>query len=184
MNNKGQLGAILIVFVMFIVLVGIVVVYYFASLALPPIASSIQTTTDAMEQASADSDIPAMTNITQTTFGNVNDAVQNMRWFTYAMFIFMFVGFLMSAVFVRAHPVMIIVWIGFVLTLILVSIYMASSYNSIRNGSDYLASSYQSWTTNDYILQYLPIIVTVMGFVGGIFLFVLVSTDSNVGGFG
>lgn len=177
MNNKKGYGPLISVLLMLLILIGIFIVYFVFSLTAPPILSAFNETVFTLQDASkSDNDLG---NATANTFVPVNAGLDNLRWISYSLLVITLLGFLFCAYTVRTYPFFAVIWILGMIVLIFVSIYMASAYQDVA-GNDELGMIYQSWTTNDYFMRYMPYIITAFGFIGGFILFAIISRESEV----
>lgn len=118
------------------------------------------------------------TNVTQqidSTIDTANGVIQASGWLPYTILVVMLVMFIVLAVNVRAHPSMMIIWIGFVIFIVMLMFIFSNSYETqINLNPSYYAT--QDPFTN-FIMLNLPTIIGVFGFIGGIFMFVVISRE-------
>lgn len=109
------------------------------------------------------------------TLDTANSVIQASGWLPYTALVIMMILFIVLAVNVRAHPSMMIIWIGFVVLLVMLMMIFSNTYETQVN----LNPSYyavQDPFTN-FIMLNLPSIIGVFGFIGGIFMFVIISRE-------
>lgn len=189
-NKKGQsglLGAIAALAIIMGVLIFLVIGYFFLSLV-APVATDVfnQVSTITLDSVPLTANAPVENNLSiliNQSIGSVNRTAQsNMEWFTYGIFFAIVLSFLISAYYVntKGHAVFIVVWILFMIIMSFVSIFLAVTYNDVRQADSYLNGIYTSWEFNDYLLQYLPFMVIGLMVLGGIILFAI-KPDSTTG---
>lgn len=175
-GKLGIAGPIISIFIMLGVIALIMLVFFIFGLVGPQISDTFNTITVTLQESTVEDS--AINNATDQTFGNINPGFQNLQWISYTLLVFLFIGFLFLAFFVRAYPFLIIFWLGGMLVLIVSAIFLSSAYVDISSSS--LSSTYEAWGTNHFLMSNLPQIFTVMGFLGGFILFVIVSRDTEV----
>lgn len=181
-NKRGQFAEhpivtniMMMLIIMFFILI-FFVMYYIYSLIAPP-ASYIINDVANIVQGEADNSDGNLSLAANLTISSANRAIQtNIQWFSYGILLAGILAFIIVAFFVRAYPFLMIYWIIFGIIIVVVSIFMSIGYSDIRVGDDYLGAAYQSWTGNDYIMQYLPYIASAFFLITGTILFLVIST--------
>lgn len=180
MNRKGDIFSS---YMLIFILVGILLVGIFAffiiSLIAPPVVGSLDTIGGAVQQASGGN--AELSQDINNTVVPIIQATHSIEWIGYGAMVFFFLGYFIMLFYVRSYPFLIFVWIVLVLVLVLLSIYLSNSYQNIAT-QNIGSVGYDSYQTNNYILSNLPIITGVIGLLGAVVLFVLVSRDTETDG--
>lgn len=82
---------------------------------------------------------------------------------------------------VKVHPAFIIIYILFMIFAIFFSIYISNAYTTISNIPT-LSASFQHLTASNWFMSNLPLMVAIIGVVGGIILFAGIIKDDQLGG--
>lgn len=133
--------------------------------------------------------LPNQNNVTnvsyyaQVTFGNINSGFQQLRWISFVIIFGMLIGIFVSNFLVKVHPAFFGLYLLICALAVVISIFVANSYETLYNSGGVVGSSLQSFTASSYVLLYLPVWVTVISLIGGIFLFVGITRDPEQGGF-
>jgi hypothetical protein len=180
MNKKGlenQIFGIFVVFLIFILMLVGLVAYIF-------IAPLLTHTFDFFNTELQVAFIEASTNETNLTqqaqiTSDLNMGLQNLEWISYGLLFAMVMVFLLTAWMTKTYPFLIVFWIIFMIAIVFVSIYISSSYSDLATGNDFVAEAYQSWEGTNYLMEYLPFLLTFLGFLGGIILFVIATRESE-----
>ena len=181
-NRKAQLlpNQIIMIFI-FIGILGLFIVAYFAWSLMAPLVLGIgntmsNTVIDAMPQ-----DYNLSTNANMT-IGAVNRTAQGTtEWITYALLFVMLISFGVSALFVRSYPFLGVFWILGMIVLAFVSVYLSVTYTAVSSGNG-LTETYQGWAINDILISYLPHLTIGFAVLGGIILFVLSIDNQEISG--
>lgn len=178
--DKGQSNPTIMLFIMGAVLAGIMVLLYMYSLSAPIIHQVI---------GDVSGTVSSMTGRNTPEEGNLTESIQNvtapvdgvnniLTWFGYSMFFGLVVAFLIIAYNVKAHPYLSVVWVGIIIVLALIAIWMSVSYEDMKADS-YLREVYESNVLNDFLMSYLPHLIVVIGLIGGVLMFLVLSTDQT-----
>lgn len=180
-NKKGQAqlsGKIVIIIVMAIVLITLVLGIFLFQLVGPPLVSTLQDTSGILTETMQTSGNEPLQNATASSFTPALQSLNNLEWLSYTLFIVMFFTWIIMCFYVRSYPFLLIIWIVLVIIMIVLSIYLAVVYQDMRIDPG-LSDYYQSWENTDFMLKNLPVVVTILGIVGGIVMFVLASRDQE-----
>ena len=122
-----------------------------------------------------------MTNITAQTFGQVNAGLA--IWIPRIALIIIFMSglsILIHNFLVKAHPVFFISYFFMLIAGVIVSAYLSNEYNSLLSNS-VLGSTFQTFTGANFIVNWLPYWVTIIGVFGAIVLFIGIIRDKSGG---
>jgi len=111
------------------------------------------------------------TQIKDATFGNVNVAFSSLYWLSILMIVGMMIAIFMGSYLVTTRPIYFVPYIFIVIIAILVSTGISNAYQTISQTPE-LASTFAGFVGSNFIMYYLPLWMAVIGFVGGIIMFV------------
>jgi len=172
-NKKGLVPQIITIFILMGVFAGVILIYFVWSLTAPPLVSTFDTlTTNLLSIGEGDGNLTFAIN---KSFVPINNALPNLKWIGYSVFIAMLMGFFIVALFVRSYPFLMIFWLMFMIVMAFTSIYLGSVYQDIANSDP----TYTAFSANHFLLNYLPHITIVFGFIGGIILFILAHRNAE-----
>lgn len=176
MNKKGFIQHILTLGILALVIVGIMLLIFVVQLAMP-IFSTISTETGHLFILTTSNETPSNLSIAATTATTAAiESIQMLEWISYVFIIMLIITFFGIAYFVRSHPFLIVFWIFIIICLVFVSLFLTVSYQDVKS-DPYLASMYEQWESTDYLLSWLPHIITAIGILGGIVLFILITRE-------
>jgi hypothetical protein len=178
-NRRAQslpfnIGAI---FVIAVILFAIFGIFYIGSLFVPQLTNSLSDVTGVLSDV-AQSDSVLNTTV-QTTVVPLNTGVENMEWIGYSMLIVSIIAIFIMAFTVRAYPFLLPLWIGIVIVMVFMAIFLANSYEGILESDSDTRGLYESYPVNHFILSNLPFVIGITGLIGGFIMFVALATDPN-----
>ena len=112
------------------------------------------------------------TEIIDSTMGKVDEGYKVLYWGALLIIIGMIISIFVGAYFVPSHPIMFIPYIFIVIISIIIAVAISNSYFTMLDVSPELAEVFNGFLGANYILWYLPMWVTVIGFIGGIIMFI------------
>ncbi len=118
---------------------------------------------------------------TQFTFGNLNNAFQQLKWISFVIIFGMIIGIFLSAYLIKVHPAFFGLYVIIAVVAVMFSIFIANAYESIAT-SPGLSDTFTGFVGSGYILSNLPVFVTVIAFIGAILMFMAISKDPEQGG--
>jgi len=176
---QSQLGGkIMIIIVMAIVLIMLILGFFLFQLVGPPLVSTLQEASGVISNTMQSTGDEALVNASASSFEPALQSMNNLEWISYTLFIVMFFTWIIMCFFVRSYPFLIIIWVILMIIMVVLSIYLAVVYQDMRT-SPGLAEYYQSWENTDFMLKNLPVVMTILGIIGGIVMFVLASRDQE-----
>ena len=116
------------------------------------------------------------------TFGQINQGLQQLRYWTFFLFLAMGVSILIGNFLVKANPAFFAAYVLVVIISIITSIFISNAYERLLLDSGALQETFQSFVGMSSIMLSLPIWVTVVGLMGAIFLFIGITRDPGQGG--
>lgn len=177
-NKKGVAQQMLLLLIMAGVLIGIIGVFWIFSLVGPPLLSSTGTAKTIIQDSFQATNDQNLINASNNSIVPALETVNNLEWFSYGVIIMMFLAFIIMCFAVRVYPFLIFFWIVLVIIMVILSVYLTVAYQDFKTDSS-LNAYYSSWENTDYILRYLPAIVTALGILGGIIMFILSSREQE-----
>lgn len=171
---KIKLGAASDIFI--VVIVGLIFLLFFAAWifahnALTVALINVPTVSDVNVSAAA-----------EATIGQVNNALPVWYWAVGLIIVALFLSFLISNLFVKAHPVFFIAYILIVITSIIFAVIISNAYETTILTADIFEDQLPKFTIANFIFLNLPIWVTIFGFLGGMMLFIGLIRDEGAGG--
>ena len=169
MNRRGGFLDLIILMV-----IALVAVLFFAGWIY---ANNLLTT----ELLNADSANVNITEATESTFVKINDSLALLRWVAAAIIFGSIIAIMVSNFLVKAHPLFFVPYILFMIISIIFSAYISNAYEDLLT-TGILASTLQTFSFANFFFLNLPVWITIIGFMGGILLFVGVTADRDLGG--
>lgn len=127
------------------------------------------------------------TNVTQVienTIGMVNTAYATLKWTTIIMIVGMVISIFIGSYLVTTRPIFFVPYIFVVIIGIIVSVGISNAYQELI-AEPTLGASFAELIGGNYLMIYLPIWVTAIGFIGGIIMFArMKSQDAMVSPYG
>lgn len=179
MKKKGEiLNNILVVLIVIIAVIFIVAVFSLASIILPIITGEGIESARIIQSSIASAGNSGLTNASNVATETTVSVLGNVELLVYFFFLGLILGYMMIAYYVRSYPYLAFLWIGFMILVVIISMFMSNAYELARNDSQ-VQDYYSTWGTNDFLMSYLPIIMTVIMIIGGILLFGIISTSDT-----
>lgn len=179
-NKKGQVGGMLMFFIVLIVLavVGLLIGFgaYFFNTTLTPTINELKGI----------GSIDAGTNMTEitenSTFGS-ETIVNNFSWITGVLYAIMIIGSLGFAFYMRSsdNKRLIFFYFGLLILLILISILVSNSYENYYTNGDDLANYLHTLPLLSWFVLNSPLIFAIIGIISGIIMFSGGSDEDIVG---
>ena len=168
-NKKGNIMviAMLALFVMVVILGAFFLTV--GSGILTYASGTIEEITSGLGMA-GDSNLSAISDV---SIGTANTTIQMLQWGSGILIVFGLLGIIMFAGTIRFKPSGVLIGLYFLMIIILIftAIYMSNTYEELLNGTDELAVELQSYTMASFLILYMPMIITIMAFLGGVIIF-------------
>lgn len=167
-DKRGFFGILLF----FIILFSILIIGFIGAIVISVLGFASDEITPVMEELGMVGD----TNVTQAstyTFGVADTLIKSAPWilaFVYLLAL-VFSIVLVIAYDYNPNPAFIGVYIALIFLLILGSIIISNAYEDIYSGTDEIAMKLQDQTALSYMILYSPLILTIIAFITGIYLF-------------
>lgn len=179
-KRKDKRGNAIGIIIFFLVLFTILIVGFIAAI----VVSLIDYAGDEITPIFQDLGVAGPSNFSEYsefTVVQVNRVIQALPWIVgvgYVIMLIFSVIFAMSYSF-SPHPVYIAFYIVMILFLIMGSIVLSNMYEDIYDGTDIIATRLQEQTILSFMILYSPMIMALISFITGIFLF---TRNEGVGG--
>lgn len=109
--------------------------------------------------------------ILNDTIDKVPLAYQVLYWGSIVLIVAMILSIFISSYMVTTKPIFFVPYVIFVFVAIIIAVVMANAYETILTSDNALGATLQGFRGSNFMLLYLPIIVGVVGIVGGIIMF-------------
>jgi hypothetical protein len=120
-----------------------------------------------------------VTQFSDNTIGRVDDNFNNYRFIGVCLILAEIIIFLGTNFYIRTHPLMFIPYIFFIGIIVIVSVPLSNAYQTLLQNPQITVILGTSQVSNmlNYWMIYLPITMTVLGFVGAVLLFINITRD-------
>lgn len=115
-------------------------------------------------------DDPEINETIENTFGDVNDAYAALYWIALFLIFGQIIGIFIGSYMVTTRPVFFVPWIFLIIISIIVGVGISNGYEMIMN-TPTLADTFAGFVGANEIMLNLPLILTIVGFMGGIIMF-------------
>lgn len=164
MNKRGSMADLFIFMIFAFAIVFICAIFiYIGGIA----TDQVHTTMDGLDIAGEQN----VTEIINDTFGHVNEAYQSLYWISVFLIVGMVISIFIGSYLVTTKPIFFIPYIFIVIIAIVVAVGMSNAYEQVI-ADPTMADTFAGFVGANYIMLQLPIWITVIGFVGGIIMFV------------
>jgi len=119
--------------------------------------------------------------IAQDTFGQVDDGLQTLKLLSFALIFGMVLTILLSNFLVRVHPGFFFAYVGINILAVILAVTISNQYEALLTNATF-GSTLMGFTASNYVLLYLPVWATVIGFLGVIILMIGIIRDRELGG--
>lgn len=116
--------------------------------------------------------------IIDNTFGSVNTAYSSLYWISIMLIVGMAISIFIGSYLVTTKPIFFVPYFFIVIIAVIVSTGISNAYEQVMQDPT-LASTFNGFIGANYIMLQLPIWVTIIGFVGGIIMFVRMGSKEN-----
>ena len=123
------------------------------------------------------------TEIKDATFGNVNLAYSSLYWIAILLIVAMVISIFVGSYMVTTRPIFFVPYIFIVIIAIVVSVGMSNAYQDVVENPE-LVEVFSNFIGANFIMYNLPMWIAVIGFVGGIIMFVRMKSQEGGGGYG
>lgn len=118
------------------------------------------------------------TEIIDQTLGKVNNAYQALVWIAWFEIIGMVIGIFIGSYLVTTKPVFFVPYIFIVIIAVIVAVALSNAYETLMQ-TEMLAETFAKFYVSNFIMLKLPIIISIIGFVGAIIMFARLGSGDN-----
>lgn len=115
------------------------------------------------------------------TFGQMNTALNSLRFMAFAIIVTLGFGILIGNFMVKAHPVLFIVYIFITIIAVIFSVSISNAYEGLLSNTT-IGATLLTFKAGGFIMLHLPTWVTVIGLIGAVILLVGIVRDRQLGG--
>lgn len=180
MNKKGLINEIYIVIILFIAVLTIAGLFWIAGIAGPIVVGEGKEATSIISSSFSNTQSnDSLTNATAVATNTANQWLGLVEGAVYLFFFGLFGGFLAVCYYIRTYKWLGIVWMMLMVSLVLISGILSNAYQDTKAINGDLAEFYNTWGTNDFILNYLPVVMGGFLVISGILLFAIVAIGND-----
>lgn len=118
------------------------------------------------------------TEIVDATIGKVNQSYQALYWISIFLIVGMIISIFIGSYLVTTKPIFFIPYLFVIIIAIFVAVGLSNAYEQVI-ADPTLASVFAGFVGGNFIMLNLPIWIAVIGFVGGIIMFVRMGSKEN-----
>jgi flagellar biosynthesis protein FliQ len=163
MNKKGGMTDLFIFMIFTVAILFICGIFIYIG---GQATSQVHTAMDEMQFGDANT-----SQVIDQTFGQVNVAYQSLYWISLLLIVGMVLSIFMGSYLVTTKPIFFIPYIFIVIIAVIVAVGLSNAYEQVIQDPT-LASTFAGFVGANFIMAQLPIWITIIGFVGGIIMFV------------
>lgn len=119
------------------------------------------------------------TEITGATFGDVNIAYSSLYWISILLIVGMIFSIFFGSYLVTTRPIYFVPYIFIIIIAIIVSVGISNAYQEVVAQPD-LAPTFAGFVGSNFIMFNLPVWIVIIGFTGGIIMFVRMKSQEAV----
>lgn len=175
MNRKGQMES----WMWFLIVVGVLVFILIAMFAISFIGPYMTKSGNAVGAAfdGLPQDSLNVSGDLQMTAGTMAKTSTILEYLAYIFIGLLFVTFITMSFFCRQYPILFIPYFILVIILTIVAVFMQVSYADVSSKDVIL----QSWSAQSILMNNLGVVIGILGFGGGAFMFFLTLRQEGVG---
>lgn len=167
-DNKGQVFNIFV----FIIVSFITVLFCAGLIYVSGLMNTVFTNVGAQNEVNAgQAGYSNMTYAAENTFGKMDSSIQALRLVALSIVFSMIIGIFISNAFMNVHPAFFILYVFIVMLAVFFSAPVSNAYQSLLT-SDIFGGNLVTFTPINWIMINLPIVVSGIGLLGAVLLFV------------
>ena len=167
-NKRGGFTDLFMFIIVTVILVFFFVVMFYSA---STIKEQLHTTLDTKGSGSDSESNVNYSSTIDDTFGNVNVAFESLWWIALFLIIGMIVSIFIGSYMVTTRPVFFVPYIFIVIIAIFVAVGISNGYEKVMENAT-LSSTFNEFLGANFILQYFPLWIAVIGITGGIIMFI------------
>jgi hypothetical protein len=177
MNKVGFTNQVMIILILLIVFTLVIGGVWIMSIAGPIIVGEGTTISNQISSVVHQNNPgTALDNATTVVTNTTTSGLGTLELLVFMLTIGLFLGYLVICYYVRTYQWLSVLWIGIIFLMVVMSFIFSNAYQQVSHQSE-LRSFYTSWTTMDYLMNYLPHITIALGIISGILLFTILVTE-------
>ena len=176
MNKKGQFTDLFLFMIVALVILFVSGLFIYMGIR---VNDQLDDSFEEMDK----SDNVNYTEIKDNTFGDVNIAFNSLYWLTILMIVGMMLSIFIGSYMVTTRPIFFVPYFFIVIIAVLVSVGISNAYQEVATNPT-LASTFAGFVGSNFLMFNLPVWMTVIGFVGGIIMFVKMKSQEGGGQYG
>jgi hypothetical protein len=123
------------------------------------------------------------TQVIDASLGKVNEAYQALYWISVFLMVGMVLSIFIGSYLVTTKPIFFVPYAFITIIAIIVSVGLSNAYETVIEDPT-LASTFAGFVGANFIMLQLPIWIAIIGFVGGIIMFVRMGSKDNQPSYG
>ena len=177
-NKQGGLTDLFIFMIIgFVLVLILVVMMYIGNLT----ADQLHESMDGMDLGDGRGNNASQ--VIDNTMGRTNASFQSFYWISVLLLFGMIIAIFISSYMVTTKPIFFIPYIFLVIIAIIVSVGIANAYIELSSNAT-LSGTFSGFTGANWFLSNLPIVITIVGFIGGIIMFSRMGSREEGGYYG
>ena len=120
-----------------------------------------------------------MTAVFNSTFTNLDNGLNSLRYVSFAIIFGMIIWILLSNFLFRQSPVFVWLYIGVTVLAVILSAFISNSAQGIMSNPLFASTFSGTLPEGTFVLNYLPVWVTVIGILGAVVLFIGINRDNG-----
>jgi len=114
----------------------------------------------------------------ENTMGVLNNTYKSLYWLSVFIIFGMILGIFIGSYMVTTRPIFFVPYFFITLIAIVVSVFISNTYETILSDAT-IGSTFEGFVGANYIMGYLPIWITIIGFVGAMIMFSRLGSKEN-----
>lgn len=173
MNKKAQFTDIFIFMIVTIIILFVSGIFIYLGVT---VKDQLDESLEGMETG----DTVNYTEIIDDAMGDLNSAYSTLYWIAILIIVGMIISIFIGSYMVTTKPIFFVPYIFIVIIATIVSVGISNAYQLVLSEATMLSSTFQGFLGANFIMFYLPVWIVVIGFVGGIIMFVRMKSQGDV----
>jgi hypothetical protein len=115
------------------------------------------------------------------TMGKVTASFDALYWISVFLIFGMIIAIFIGSYMVTTKPIFFIPYLFIVIIAVIVAVPVSNAYETLRDDAT-LGSTFAGFTGSNFVMNYLPMIIIIVGIVGGIIMFSRMGKREEMGG--
>lgn len=182
MNKRGFVEgfwkATVTTFIILVVLGLIMSIFWLWAILAPPTKKAVLDINGNLDSAIDRSNNEDLEQAASPVIGAINEGSKIPEWWGYSMFIVSLLTLMIFCAYVKSYKWLLPIWIVAGLIAVFVALYFSIAYESV-SANNYYNGEYESWEANDYMMEYLPVIIAAVVIIGGTLMYMMIPKDQS-----